>query len=1047
MALVGEAHIIVRAITKDVAGDIANALRGVEGVASSAGSKVGTKFARSFRSTNGSMFDKLKAGMSSVAGEAEVARAAWVKLQKTGFVLQSTIGVLAGSIGSLVGGLGALAGALGGAAASGVALAGTLVSLKIGASVAKLALSGIAAAVQKLTTEQGKSASAERARQYAIIDAIKAQEKTTLNSQKKLETSTKAVAKAQEALNKAIIDGQEALQQLSFDAEQAALDEKKALLNLEDAKTAYARVLDLPPNNRARKEAELALAEAELGYRRAVDTNKDLAAEQDRIAKQNQGRTDAQIEAEKDLIDAKNDLLDTIKENADAEADAAEQVRRAKEKAEDSATASDPLAGLTESQKTFAKFLADMKPKLDELKEIAAKGFLPVLQEQIERLDKIYFPVLKTGIAQVSESLAKATVSVADELAKSANVDSVKQLFLTTSKVIEDFGVIGGKALGSVLTILDEASPLTERFTGYLKQQATAFDDFLKTKQASGELQKFFDDAGDLAATFEPVIANVFGGFSALIQDALKPGSGAYMLMEWLKDATEGFANLGADKEGLREFLQGATGNTIAIFSSIGALIKEIIALGAMPEIGTFWDKLKEGAPYVGEILKNGILAAPALADLVVSVTKIVAAFMDSGAPKAFFETLNGLASTLANILGNDVVKSILDFIGPVIGIALAFGTIATTAANVGKVLIGTFGASSPLGRGLGVIQGFFVRLITSGSGLLGGLGRIGMFFTGPWGLAIGAAVTALTYFFTQTETGKELWANFTQFLGEAWENIIRFFTDTFTSFVDFFKPLIEPFIAVFTVAFDIMRASFEIFSAVLITGFVVMFSAIYDTIKKISGWWDENISKPISKAWDGMVSGIRGAWDGFMRIIEPGIKNISSWFKNTFTPIIDWFRTVVINPLIRLVEGFVNMFIDGLNFMIGKINTISVTIPAPIRGLFGGATKLGFNITPVQKIRLSQLAEGGTVKASPGGVYAQIAEAGRDERVEPLDPSGLSRRDRAMIEMLANREQPIAAPAPININVYPSEGMDERELAATVSRLLALQMRKGAVR
>jgi hypothetical protein len=31
-------------------------------------------------------------------------------------------------------------------------------------------------------------------------------------------------------------------------------------------------------------------------------------------------------------------------------------------------------------------------------------------------------------------------------------------------------------------------------------------------------------------------------------------------------------------------------------------------------------------------------------------------------------------------------------------------------------------------------------------------------------------------------------------------------------------------------------------------------------------------------------------------------------------------------------------------------------------------------------------------------------------------------------------------------INVYPSEGMDERQLAAVVSRQLAFQMRKGSM-
>ena len=82
----------------------------------------------------------------------------------------------------------------------------------------------------------------------------------------------------------------------------------------------------------------------------------------------------------------------------------------------------------------------------------------------------------------------------------------------------------------------------------------------------------------------------------------------------------------------------------------------------------------------------------------------------------------------------------------------------------------------------------------------------------------------------------------------------------------------------------------------------------------------------------------------------------------------------------------------------------------------------------------------GGTVFPQPGGVLATIAEAGRAERIEPLDPDGLSKRDKAMIQLLSG-----GAGSGVTVNVYPSPGMNERELASVVSRQLALQFRTGA--
>jgi len=75
----------------------------------------------------------------------------------------------------------------------------------------------------------------------------------------------------------------------------------------------------------------------------------------------------------------------------------------------------------------------------------------------------------------------------------------------------------------------------------------------------------------------------------------------------------------------------------------------------------------------------------------------------------------------------------------------------------------------------------------------------------------------------------------------------------------------------------------------------------------------------------------------------------------------------------------------------------------------------------------------------SDKGTLALLAEAGRPERIEPLDSQGLSARDRAMIELLAGDSRGI------QITINPSAGMDERELANLVSRQLAFQLRKGA--
>jgi len=177
----------------------------------------------------------------------------------------------------------------------------------------------------------------------------------------------------------------------------------------------------------------------------------------------------------------------------------------------------------------------------------------------------------------------------------------------------------------------------------------------------------------------------------------------------------------------------------------------------------------------------------------------------------------------------------------------------------------------------------------------------------------------------------------------------------------------------------------------------------------------------------------------GFFRMFtDPigGIKLILSGFG-------DWikgFLGIIRNAFkIGDIWGFLS---DGfkatINRMIRWWNDfkLELRIPNNAATRLIGIAGSGFTLdTP----NIPLLAKGGIISPTSGGTLAMIGEAGRPERVEPLDPDGLSKRDKAMIEMLSG------GAGGINITVNPSPGMDERELANLVSRQLAFQLRKGA--
>ena len=103
----------------------------------------------------------------------------------------------------------------------------------------------------------------------------------------------------------------------------------------------------------------------------------------------------------------------------------------------------------------------------------------------------------------------------------------------------------------------------------------------------------------------------------------------------------------------------------------------------------------------------------------------------------------------------------------------LAFGGLATGA---GKVLQ----AGSEIGGTIKTVSETF-------GGLKGTIGAVGGGWTSFTGLiaanpillgvaAVAAAVAGLTWFFTQTETGKQMWSDFTGWISEKWQGVQDFF-------------------------------------------------------------------------------------------------------------------------------------------------------------------------------------------------------------------------------------------------------------------------------
>lgn len=589
MAVVGEATILVKAITSGVAKDIEAGVSNAS-VRSSA-SRAGKNIAKDFSDSFG------KVARQNFANESMKASKSFHKLVRSSYAVQAGVSALTGSISSLVGGLGAFAGAAGAAASTGVILSNVLVQMKVAGMVGKSAFSGVAQAVNAANT---------------------------------------AAVKGGKTLKQLQLD----LKALRLEAEGAVLSEEDAALGLEKARMELARVQDLPGTNMVRREAELSYKQADLAYRQAANRTKQV---QEELKKGVKGLSSARV---------------------------------------------DPYAGLTESQKTFAKYLVSIKSKLDTLKESAASSFLPVLQAQMEFMFKSgAFDIFVKGYQQVGEALGEASMRISNSLFSPDGMALMQDVFIGTHKTIMVLGSVVGNLAIAFMNVYRASAPVLNMFRDFLSNKAAAAARDTATGFAS--ISSFLKEAAKMAAMFGSVASNVFSGFKAMVMANVGPGTGGYMLVEQLKASSGWMKNLStaAGEFSSQQYFKAVAENTLAITNSFAGFFGMMKELGASPDVKAFWDTLSQGQAAFARILEAAAGTAPILADIIVSLTEIAASFADSAQIQTYLNIINGVFKAIAGFL--KFIQPVIDSIGWLIG---GFGALVTAILLFKKVAMIAFG-------------------------------------------------------------------------------------------------------------------------------------------------------------------------------------------------------------------------------------------------------------------------------------------------------------------------------------------------------------------
>lgn len=491
----------------------------------------------------------------------------------------------------------------------------------------------------------------------------------------------------------------------------------------------------------------------------------------------------------------------------------------------------------------------------------------------------------------------------------------------------------------------------------------------------------------------------------------------------------------------------GFTGNLMEEDSFLPlSLVERLMSFGEISRsvfdflAGIDFSAFAELAGYftpLGVVLNVLVPLLPMLLPPLIELARVIGGFAADMLP-AFVELLADAATVIGGALiaaipvltqvlaGTvDVLGSVLGWLGDMSGLLGPLVVAVLAGAAAFQIWQGAISAWSAITKAAAGVQLAFNAVMNANP--------IMLVIT-----AISALVAGLVWFFTQTELGQEIWANFTNALGAAatwlWESVLQpVFTAIGDIFTWIYESIIEPVITGIMLYIGLWAALAQwlwetilqpVFAAIgeaftwiyenvivpIIDGIILYFQAW----GAIFTWLYETIIQPVFAAIGEAFTWI------YQNIIAPigaaiagAIQFVGDTIHDVFSGIADFIGSAF-QAVLGVVRGPINALIGMINGIIDGLNSIRVDIPDWVP-MVGGST-FGLNIP-----HIPQLEDGALVKARAGGIIANIGEGRYDEVVLPLSPEVLS--------------QVGGGGGGGNVYVYPQPGQSEEEIGRAAAR------------
>lgn len=406
--------------------------------------------------------------------------------------------------------------------------------------------------------------------------------------------------------------------------------------------------------------------------------------------------------------------------------------------------------------------------------------------------------------------------------------------------------------------------------------------------------------AGIFTTVLGPALAFAKQSFDVFVQGtitALQPMSG---LLNHIKNDIDRSFDAGSATSALI----GAFSQVINVLTMVRNVVIDVVkGFLNTNAVQSVWQAIVSVTTAVFNVIQS----------LVVAVGNVIGSFQSVDSSKSVWESLGTTIGNIVTAIAN-VVQAVGDFINMILaipgatdvisalvfsigGLVLAFKVVGT-AVSVVVTVINTFKTAVAVARG--VMLAFNAALAANPLGIIV--------------LAITAVVSALIWFFTQTQTGQAMWSAFVNFLVETWNN----FSAT---------------ISVITQAIvDGMQAAWNVLV-------MVLEAPVIAVIAFINGGFS-GLMASLALIWSSIVNNLSIIWNNIVLIASSIFPGLGTLISNIFLAIGNFFTawgTGILEFLTIIFNGIISVITTVVNGVYNVIVGVWNAIPGFVSGLWNG--------------------------------------------------------------------------------------------------------------